>query len=45
VGDDDDLGEPGELGQPAADLDGRLAADAGVDLVENERGGRARRAG
>ena len=37
VGDHQDLGVLGEHGQPAADLDRRLAADAGVDLVEDER--------
>src|SRR5215470_15008994 len=36
VGDHDDLREPGQPGQPAADLDGRLAAHARVDLVEDE---------
>ena len=37
VGDDQDLGGPGQRGQPPADLDRRLAADAGVDLVEDQR--------
>src|SRR5690348_10430934 len=36
VGDDDNLREPGQPGQPAADLDRRLAAHARVDLVEDE---------
>ena len=34
---DEDLGRPRQRGQPAADLDRRLAADPGVDLVEDER--------
>jgi len=29
----DDLREPGEPGEPTADLDGGLAANAGVNLV------------
>ena len=37
VGDDDHLGAAGQRGQPAPDLDRRLAADAGVDLVEHQR--------
>ena len=40
VGDDDDLGRPGERRQPPPDLDRRLAADAGVDLVEDQGGHR-----
>ena len=36
VGDHEDLGRPREHGEPPADLDRRLAADAGVDLVEDE---------
>ena len=40
VGHDEDLGRPGQRGEPAADLDRRLAADPGVDLVEDERGHR-----
>src|SRR5699024_3329555 len=38
VGDDDDLGVAGEFGQAAADLDGGLASDSGVDLVEDVGG-------
>ena len=41
VGDDDDLGVPRQLGQAAPDLDRGRAADAGVDLVEDERRHRA----
>ena len=41
VGDHQHLGALRELGQPAADLDGGAAADAGVDLVEDERRDRA----
>ena len=37
VGDDHDLRGPGQPGQPPADLDRRLAADARVDLVEEVR--------
>ena len=40
VGDDDDLAVPGELGEPAPDLHRDPAADAGVDLVEDERAAR-----
>ena len=36
VGHDDDLRTLREAGEPAADLDGGGAADAGVDLVEDE---------
>ena len=40
VGDDDDLRVPGEGGQPRPDVEGGATADAGVDLVEDERRGR-----
>ena len=36
VGHHEDLDVPGQHRQPAADLDGGAAADAGVDLVEDE---------
>src|SRR5262249_20092222 len=36
VSHDDDLGQPRQPGQPAADLDRRLAAHPSVDLVEYE---------
>jgi hypothetical protein len=38
VGDDEHLVAAGELGEAAADLDRRAAADPGVDLVEHEDG-------
>ena len=38
VGDDDDLGVLGEGGEPRPDVERGPAADAGVDLVEDERG-------
>ena len=38
VGDDDDLGVPGELLEALADGEGGPAADPGVDLVEDEDG-------
>ena len=37
VGDHEDLRRPRQGREPRADLDGRLASDAGVDLVEDER--------
>ena len=40
VGDHQDLVAPGQLGQGPADGQGRLPADAGVDLVEHQRLGR-----
>ena len=42
VGDDEDLALGGQPGQPAADLDRGPAADAGVDLVEDQRRRRGR---
>ena len=41
VGDHEHLGGAGQRGEPAADLDRGLAADPGVDLVEDERRHRA----
>ena len=38
VGDDDDLTASGELGQAGTDIERRPAPNAGVDLVEDERG-------
>ena len=47
MGDDHDLGMGGQLGKASADVQPGLAADPGVDLVEDERGdgcpGRRRR--
>ncbi len=39
MGDADDLAMTTESRQPATDLKGRLAADPGVDLVEDHAGG------
>ena len=36
MGDDEHLRRPRQAGEPAAHLDRRAAADAGVDLVEHE---------
>ena len=38
VCDDDDLMGAGQPSQPTADLDSGAASDAGVDLVEDQRG-------
>ena len=38
VRDDDDLGMFGESRQACADVESRTTSDAGVDLVEDERG-------
>ena len=43
MGDDDDLRDAGQPGQTTSELHGGFAADAGVDLVEDEgHGGLAR---